>query len=63
MAVPSKEVSKQRGLKYTEHKPFGRHYLGVTHTTMSSAVKTRDTEAGGPIRLSAQLAGRWGQII
>ncbi len=23
----------QRGLKYAEHKPFGRHYLGVTHTT------------------------------
>ena len=30
----------QRGLKYTEHKPFGRQYLGVTHTTVSSAVKT-----------------------
>ncbi len=27
----------QRGLKYTEHKPFGRRYLGVTHTKMSSA--------------------------
>jgi hypothetical protein len=24
-------------IKFTEHKPFGRHYLGVTHTTMSSA--------------------------
>ncbi len=28
----------QRGLKYTEHKPFGRRYLDVTHSTMSSAV-------------------------
>jgi hypothetical protein len=36
------KAQKQRGLNYTEHKPFGRHYLGVTHTTMSlsSAVKT-----------------------
>jgi hypothetical protein len=32
--------SKQRGLKYTEHKSFGRHYLGVTRTTMSFAVWT-----------------------
>ncbi len=30
----------QRGLKYTEHKPFGRHYLGVTRNKMSSAVHT-----------------------
>jgi hypothetical protein len=30
----------QRGLKYTEHKPVGRHYLGVTRTTMSFAVHT-----------------------
>jgi hypothetical protein len=28
----------QREFKYTEHKPFGRRYLGVTRTTMSSAV-------------------------
>jgi hypothetical protein len=27
------ERCKQRGLKYTEHKPVGRHYLGVTRTT------------------------------
>ncbi len=25
---------------YTEQKPSGRHYLGVTRTTMSSAVQT-----------------------
>ncbi len=30
----------QRVLKYTEYKPSGRQYLGVTHTTLSSAVKT-----------------------
>jgi hypothetical protein len=30
----------QKGLKYTEHKPFGRHYLGVTRTTMNFAVHT-----------------------
>jgi hypothetical protein len=30
----------QRGLKYTENKPVGLHYLGVTRTTMSSAVHT-----------------------
>jgi hypothetical protein len=23
-------AAEQRGLKYTEHKPIGRHYLGVT---------------------------------
>jgi hypothetical protein len=22
-------ATTQRGLKYTEHKPFGRHYIGV----------------------------------
>jgi hypothetical protein len=32
----------QRGLQYTEHKPFGRRYLGVPDTTMSSAVKTTE---------------------
>ncbi len=31
---------KQRGLKYTERKLFGRHYLGVTCTTMSFVVRT-----------------------
>ncbi len=30
----------QRGLKHTEHMPVGRHYLGVTRTTMRSAVHT-----------------------
>ncbi len=33
-------IGYQRGFKYTEHKPFGRRYLGVTRTTMSSAVHT-----------------------
>jgi hypothetical protein len=32
----------QRGLKYTEHRPVGRHYLGVTRTTMSTAVHTTE---------------------
>ncbi len=31
---------KQRGLKYTERKSSGRHYLGVTCTTMSFVVRT-----------------------
>jgi hypothetical protein len=31
---------RQRGLKDTERKPLGHLYLGVTHTTMSSAVQT-----------------------
>jgi hypothetical protein len=31
---------KQRGLKYTEHKLFDRHYLDVNRTTMSSAAHT-----------------------
>ncbi len=30
----------QRGLKYTEHKPFGRHYVGVARTTNEFAVHT-----------------------
>ncbi len=30
----------QRGLKDTEHRPLGHLYLGVTHTTMSSAAQT-----------------------
>jgi hypothetical protein len=30
----------QRGLIYTEHKPSGHLYQGVTHTTMSSSVMT-----------------------
>ncbi len=34
------QTPNQRGLKYTEHKPVGRPYLGVTRTTMSSAVHT-----------------------
>ncbi len=33
-------IGFQRGFKYTEQKPFGRRYLGVTRTTMSSAVHT-----------------------
>ncbi len=32
------EQYRQTGLKYTEHKPFGRHYLGVIRNTMSFAV-------------------------
>jgi hypothetical protein len=32
-------VVLQRGLKDTERKPLGLLYLGVTHTTMSSAVQ------------------------
>jgi hypothetical protein len=27
------EQYRQRRLKYTEHKPFGRHYLGVTRSS------------------------------
>ncbi len=27
------DAGLQRGLKYTDHKLFGRHYLGVTRTT------------------------------
>jgi hypothetical protein len=38
------EQYRQRGLKYTEHKPYGRHYLGVTRNTMSSAVHTGTQE-------------------
>ncbi len=34
--------SWQRGLKYADHKPVGRHYLGVTRTTMSSTVHTTE---------------------
>jgi hypothetical protein len=30
----------QRGLKYTEHEQFGRHYLGVTRSTNEFAVHT-----------------------
>ncbi len=37
----------QRGLKYTEHKPRGRHYLGATYTTMSFAVRTVILVKGG----------------
>ncbi len=33
------EQYRQTGLKYTEHKTYCRHYLGVTHNTMSSAQK------------------------
>ncbi len=33
-------IGYQRGFKYTEQKPFCRHYLGVTRTTMNSAVQT-----------------------
>jgi hypothetical protein len=39
---PSNDLC-QRGLNfflYKEHKLFGRHYLGVNRTTMSSAVRT-----------------------
>ncbi len=39
LKIPAQHAHIQRGLKYKEHKPFGRHYLGVTHTTMCSAVK------------------------
>jgi hypothetical protein len=35
----------QIGLKYTEHKPFGRHYLSATRTTMSSAAVHTLTQA------------------
>jgi hypothetical protein len=31
-------IIQSKRIKYTEHKPFGRRYLGVTRTTMSSAV-------------------------
>ncbi len=31
---------QQRGLIYTERKSSGHHYLGVTNTTMSTAVQT-----------------------
>jgi hypothetical protein len=30
----------QRGLKYKEHNPLGRHYLNATHTAVSSAIHT-----------------------
>ncbi len=30
----------QRGLKDTEHKPLGRHYLDVTRTTISFEVQS-----------------------
>jgi hypothetical protein len=33
-------IGIQRGFKYTEHRLFGRRYLGVSRTTMSSAVHT-----------------------
>ncbi len=35
-----KKGGNQRGLKHTERKPLGIHYLGVTHFTMRSAVQT-----------------------
>jgi hypothetical protein len=31
---------KRRGLKYTEHRLFGRHYLDVNRITINSAVLT-----------------------
>ncbi len=33
-------MAKRINTVYTEHKPSGHLYQGVTHTTMSSAVKT-----------------------
>ena len=36
----AKLAQQPKRIIYSEHKPFGRHYLGVTHTTMSSAVHT-----------------------
>jgi hypothetical protein len=39
----------QRGVKYTEHKPFGRHYLGGYITTVSSAVNMLYSYLGGYI--------------
>jgi hypothetical protein len=33
-------LTESKRIKYTEHKPFGRHYLGVIRTTMSFAVQT-----------------------
>jgi hypothetical protein len=38
-----------RGLKETELKPLGHLYLGVTHTTMSSAVQTHVKAFYGPV--------------
>jgi hypothetical protein len=42
------ERGVQRGLKYTENKPIGRHYLGNPRITMSSTVYTF-TQGKGPI--------------
>jgi hypothetical protein len=43
MARPSvkldESVENQRGLKDTERKPLGHLDLGVTHTTMSTAIQ------------------------
>jgi hypothetical protein len=47
-----------KGLKYTEHKPFSRHYLGVTRTTMSSAVHTL-TQVKARISIMAVIVNSW----
>ncbi len=48
------KIPPPKGLKYTENKPFGRHYLGVTHTTMSSAKHTL-TEVKACFRIMADV--------
>ncbi len=43
---------RQRGLKYTEHKPFGRLYLGVTRQFLSFRLYQK------PARLSPANTGK-----
>jgi hypothetical protein len=52
---------RQRGFKYTEHKPFGRRYLGVTCTTMSSAVPNH-TQVKARFSIDPTLGGSFKEI-